>query len=307
MIEEAKPSETSQHPALLSSTSNSQSQQQTHLAPSNTKKPHVPVTSPIFNAIPVTNTSTPSSQNNEQKATTTSTTNTATASSKVTKQNFSVQVNKNEIKAERTAINNQRSNNQGFIKIIRNDVASAKKSSDSTSGAIEELDKCIAQFETLEEDVEEEVAEETQNKAITSKTYIINSAPSNGSSSNNYLSSIDKSINSSGDELSPNIRQKNGNNNKMSTTVDTIEFISPDHNNNNNDKHNLEYKAHFMKSLYRNAYTMPSKVSQTSLTSSVSQPPPPPPPPPPMAANAWLSLNANSNGAKTFLRSKNNQ
>ena len=170
----------------------------------------------------------------------------------------------------------------------------AHKINDSTV-VIEELDKCIAEFEDNED------AKNT-SQMITS--------PNAMSTNSSYISNIEKSIN---DEASP----------KMSATIETIEFIdnrlhnlsdasfkSPDQNNNNTSNANeFEFKSKFMmKNFYSSngggAQTLPNKLSKTSLTSSASQPPPPPPPPP-MPANSWLSLNANSNTSKNFLRSKN--
>ena len=135
-----------------------------------------PVTSPIFNSIPVTNTSTPSSL--PESSTSTSSTQSVN-SNEHAKQDFQTRDSKNEIKSEtkqqqqasksRVNASCAVSNNQAFIKIIRNDETIVPvhmtKISESTV-VIEELDKCLAEYEVK--------AEYSNEAAVHSKTYIVN-------------------------------------------------------------------------------------------------------------------------------------
>ena len=198
-----------------------------------------------------------------------------------------------------------------------------------TTVAIEELDKCIAEYDendyVTKTTLPPKQQQLQQHKSV-SNTYIINTSLQSPPTNTSYLSNITDDNNN----ISTNETQSP----KMSATTETIEFMvgggdgrdgggggsggnrsqnfndsnaspmfskSPDSNNNNN-----EFETNFMrKNSNANNLLAPNKFSKTSLTSSASQPPPPPPPLPPMLFNTCLSLNANSNATRTFLRAKN--
>ncbi len=201
-----------------------------------------------------------------------------------------------------------------------------------TTVAIEELDKCIAEYDENDYVTKTTLPSKRQQQQHKSEsnTYIINTSLQSPPTNTSYLSNIDKSINITDDNN--NISTNETQSPKMSATTETIEFMvgggdgrdggggngsqnfnnsssnasplfskSPDSNNNNN-----EFETNFMrKNSNANNLLGLNKISKTSLTSSASQPPPPPPPLPPMLFNTCLSLNANSNATRNFLRAKN--
>ena len=301
------------------------------------------VTSPLFSSLAVVNTSTPSSleeqpidrpveKNRDSDAK--FVTKPTTSSAQKQKQDFSVQVNRNEIKAEMENTQPKPRNNQGFIKIIREEENAEKEKKNPLNGttksneskvAIDELDKCIAEFEIEDPKVKNKKASNEQVSIKLNITKITSepklSALASPDSITNVSSTSASFLTSSAQSstkhngLKKNLNNSmNDNSQRMSNTIDTIEFMendsalkSPERNDNNNN--NIGFKNNFMKSFSsrtsnQQISTLPSKLTQSSSSSAIQIAPAPPPPPPPMP-NAWLSLNENSNTSKNFLRTSN--